>query len=622
MRRLFVAVAPFWAPNWAFSPASWHAAGVSPEPVRRRHFLDGACALAALAIPLVVTLLRVASTSEWRDDLAAVRGLGLVPIGSEGSLSLVLMQAASLVPIGGKLLRAGVVSALGLAVASRLVFQLARRALELAADTPRLTPPLALAAALGTTLASTWQLEGTLAGGVTLAAAIGLAALCLRPRPSERDARVWLGYGALCAAGALESHAAGIATLVAVVVQMLAVAELPPRRSIALGALGALGAGTLCLAPWAAAALRTGTGTVDLARDLAALPVVSDTAAERVGALGAWLSDLGIVSLALALGGAAWGLTRAATRWLVAPLAVLVVLDVVWPASRGGMLAADPLAALRLLAVAALSVTGVLGVQVASVALSTARIPFARQASTLLVAFEFTLVLMCAEDASFTADRAAQRGAETFTDEALGALPRGALVLVDDPAVAWRLWAARVVRGDRPDVVVVPLGLVDRASVARRLLALEPALAGLVRDVAITGRPSELSLSSLADLRPLRVDGATRWSRRLQDHLLPAPLWLGCEAHALGRSDRTAALPGARAAFDRVLTAAATPEYRDRATLELLASRVRVQAQALALLDDKASVALLVADLKKIDPEHRFLRDLADRPTRDHVASR
>jgi hypothetical protein len=75
-------------------------------PRAPRHWLDATCAWLALAIPLGLTLMRSSPSTQWRDDLAVVRGLGLVPFGGEGVPSTVLMQLAALLPIGGRLLRA------------------------------------------------------------------------------------------------------------------------------------------------------------------------------------------------------------------------------------------------------------------------------------------------------------------------------------------------------------------------------------------------------------------------------------------------------------------------------------------------------------------------------------
>lgn len=586
-----------------------------PPPLLRpeRHWLYPLCGWLALAVPLVVTLLRTSAFTQWRDDLPIVRALGLVPIGGEGTLSSVLMQAASLLPIGGRVLRAALPSALCLALASRLAYALTARLLEQNAFTPRLTPFLALAAALTATLAPTWQLEGTIAGGATLAAALVLAGLLLRPSASTRDARVWLAFGAFVGLTSMESHAAGAALLVALAAQVFAIGELPPKRGVALAATGALVTGLLCAIPIAVRPLAS-RAWVHLGITLSSASVAgADVAAARSGILTTWFAEVGIIACVLALGGLAWGLIRSKTRWIAVPLAILVVADVVFPATRGGLLSADPLAPVRLLALVALAAAAALGVHTAAVALQRSDLPFARTAAALLVAFDFTLVLVTGEDSGFPADRTSQNAAEVWTDEALGGLPPRSLLLVRSETVAWRLWAARVARGERPDVVVVPLPLIGKGSVATKLLALEPALAPLIRDMAVSGQPSESALSSLADARPLYVELDPSWDKRLVDHLIPKPFWLHFAPHAYGRSDRTAALEKGRRPFKRVLDAAHAAEHKDQATITMLSVRTQEQAIALAALGDRDSVGELVADLRAIDPDHAFATELEAR---------
>ncbi len=589
--------------------------GVRPAISPKRHWLDPVCAWLALAVPLLVTIARASPSTQWRDDLAVVRSLGFVPLGGEGVLSGVLVQVLALLPVGGRLLRASLASAIGLALAARLAYALARRVLDANTTTPRLAPPLALVAALTATLAPAWQLEGTIAGGATLAVALALAGLVLRPRSDVRDARVWLGFGALIAATALESHVAGAALAVALGVQVAVLGELPPRRSVVLLGVGAGAAGMLLLSPVLLRPL-SGHEWVDLGYGLSSVGS-ADAAAARPGALVAWLGEVGVIALALAAAGGAWGVLRPRTRWIALPLAALVIADLVFPASRAGILAADPLAPLRLLAIVALAIAAALGVQTLALGLQRANIPMAQPAAALLVVFQLVLLIMTAEDASYVADRGSQFGAEVWTEEALGELPPRAALLVRSPAVAWRLWAARLVRGERPDVVVAPLALIDHGGVARQLLAAEPQMAPLVRDVAITGEPSEYALSTLADARPLYVELDPTWSRRLVDHLIPRPLWLGFAPHALGRSDRSPAFERGQRAFDRVLAAAVTPTYRDDATLAILAERAREQAVALAQLGDRDSVARVVADLRKIDPAHPFVKEIETRLAHD-----
>ncbi len=579
----------------------------------QRHWLDPVCAWLALGLPLVVTLLRASPATQWRDDLSVVRGLGIVPIGGEGTLSSLLMQLASLLPVGGRLLRAALVSALGVALASRLAYELARRLLEDNALSPRLTPPLALSAALLATFSPVWQLEGTIAGGATLAVALLFAGLLLRPRAATRDARVWLGFGALISLTVFESHVAGLALMLVLGVQVAVLAEVPPRRSVVLCAVGAAVTALLCLVPEVVRPL-SGRAWVDLGYGLSTAPLAAvDTAARHPGAVTAWLRDVGVISMALAAVGGAWGILRGRTRWLMAPLGALVLADVLFPASRAGVLSPDPLSPLRLAAVVALAIAAALGVHTVVLGLRRAQIPMARPAAVLLVVFNFTLVLVTAEDSSYVADRRSQYGAEVWTDEALGDLPPHSMLLIRSPAVAWRLWAARLVRGERPDIVVVPLPLLDHGSIASELLAREPKLAPLVRDMAIRGRPTEYSLSTLADARPLFVELDPHWDQRLVDHLTPRPLWLGFAPHALGRSDREPALAEGRKAFSRVLAAAITPGHRDGATLAVLASGAREQAVALAALGDRKSAQAIVADLERIDPDQPFVAQMKKR---------
>ncbi len=65
-----------------------------------RIWLDRVLALGATWIPFAVAMSRAASAGQWRDDLPAVRDLGLVAIGVGGGLSTLVTQALSLMPLG------------------------------------------------------------------------------------------------------------------------------------------------------------------------------------------------------------------------------------------------------------------------------------------------------------------------------------------------------------------------------------------------------------------------------------------------------------------------------------------------------------------------------------------
>src|SRR6188508_2118055 len=97
---------------------------VPGAPDDRRPSIERLSSSLALVVPLVVTLLRAASSSDWRDDVPAVTSLGVLPLGTEGFLGLVGAQAASLLPLGGRWLRAAWVGAFAVAFAGRLVYAL------------------------------------------------------------------------------------------------------------------------------------------------------------------------------------------------------------------------------------------------------------------------------------------------------------------------------------------------------------------------------------------------------------------------------------------------------------------------------------------------------------------
>jgi hypothetical protein len=85
------------------------------------------------------------------------------------------------------------------------------------------------------------------------------------------------------------------------------------------------------------------------------------------------------------------------------------------------------------------------------------------------------------------------------------ALPENALVLSHDPDTLLRHLAGQVEERTRPDLSIVPLSAIDPAPLDR-LLAREPELGPLVRDVVVRGRPALATLQSLAAERPVYLE--------------------------------------------------------------------------------------------------------------------
>ena len=566
------------------------------------HWLGAPSATLAWAVPLLVTLGRLAPTSQWRDDVAIVRGLGFLPIGGEGVVASALAQCAALLPLGARLHRAAIPSALATAIAAGLIFGFTQRLLDKNAVSPRLGPLLALVATWSVVLGPAWQAESTIAGGASIGAAIVLCAAALRFR-FRFDARGWLGFGLLLGMAVIESRSAGLACLGLLIADSALLRQLPSGRELLLllgGACLVLGLGLL---PFLAQPVRGGIW-LDFDGELARLAEASAFPLESTFA--GWLSMAGAVTVSAAVLGALWAVSRRVTRPWLAPLLMFPLLDLALPEVPPGPLAADPGAPLRLLALATLSMAAALAAHTLALALDRARVPLARPVQALVVVFCLVLVLVAAEESGRVSEHQGHGAAESWTDEALGSLPRASLLMVRSEPAAFRLWAARVARGERPDLTVVALPLLNRGDSAARLLELEPSLAPLIRELRMSGVPSEYALSSLADARPLYLEFDPRWDRRLLEHVLPHPFWLEFAPHALGRSDRTAALEEGRDAFTRVMQAASKP-LPDTATLSVLGSGAKEKAVLLAALGDKESAAHLVEQLEHVPEQGAFV---------------
>ncbi|HEY6724800.1 MAG TPA: hypothetical protein VI197_12255 [Polyangiaceae bacterium] len=580
------------------------------------HWLRGTCRWLAVVVPLFVAIAGLSPASQWRNDVAIVRSLGFVPIGAEGVLSAVLAQVSSLLPLGGRVLRAALPSALGAACAARLIYEFALRLLDKNAPTERLAPVLALIAAWGVVLTPAWQAEATQAGGATVAVTLVLLATAVRFR-LRLDERGWLVFGVLLGAACLEQRLAGLACLALLLADAALLRQLPTQRQLLELAGSAAGVVALGLVPfWFQ---RTSGGIwSDWGTELARLSG-ADTALPLSGTLDAWLDALGLPLLAAAALGCGWGISRPRTRPWILPLAVFPLLDLVLPAAAPTL--AGPLTgrAVDLLALAVLGIAAAVGAQVAGLALERARVPLARPVQALVIVAGLTLVLVRMEESGEQAEAQTRGAAEAWTDEALSSLPPHSLLMVRSEPAAWRLWASRVARGERPDLTVVPLPLLDRGDTAARLLEIEPHLAPLVRELRMNGRPGEYALSTLADARPLFLEFDPSWDRRLLEHVLPHPFWMRFEAHALGRSDRTAALSQGKQAFARVLDSI-DPRYPDLATLGVLTTRAREQTVMLAALGDRESALTLLEQLRDIPSERAFVssmeKKLADKEKR------
>ncbi len=597
------------------------------DPAPSAPWLDRLLSIVATWVPFGVAVLRAASAGQWRDDLPAVRDLGLVAVGIGGGLSTLVTQALSLVPLGPRTFRAALGSAIALAVASRLLYGLVRRALALSGSgarmdapdpTPRLGAALAAIATLTAALSPTFQREATVGGGAMIAVALVLGALSLGLHVirSRGYAHAWIGLGALLGAALAESPPAALA--VASMIAAILIARraapasvrlrLPPPRVLAVAAAVAALVGALLLAPFALRPLAP-RPWADVGRALSAAGISGlDAAGAHTTALAAWVREVGAVSLGIAAFGAGVAILRPRLRPVVAPLLALVALDTILPAKVAGVLSADPLTVLRSLAVAAIAVSSALGVREVVARVLAARFPMARAAAVLVVVFHLTLCALTSEEAGFATDRSEQLAAEVWADEALGQLPPRSAILVRSPALAFRLWSARLLRGERPDVVVIPVPLLGRGRVASGLLAEEPQIEPLLMDFALTAAPTEFGLSKLADVRPLHVELDPSWSKRLVAHLRIDGLWLEYAPQPLGPSDRRQSSAAAAAPLRRVIASVSDAAVPESATASVVAATLRAHASTLDALGERDAADVIlgrIEDLAQRDPSTR-----------------
>jgi hypothetical protein len=570
-------------------------------------------ALASFAIPFALALSHAVSSPDWRTDLPLLRGLAWVGISGQGTLSTLIIHLVSFLPAGGIVFRGAAAAAMALGGVGWSTFRMTHRLLERSARAPRLSIPLAVVAAIAATCSATGQREGTVAGGGALAAFVALTVLLLaepRPMPGDRGggepgardatgavSMADLRWGALWGALATESLVLSLVVLLAIAGRFGVERKQPSREGSWRFALGAaLGAGFLLLplatAPFAPSFLELGRAAADLGA--ATLP------ASRETAIGAWLSEMGIVALALSAVGSLAGLFRGRLRGEVAPLVVFVATDRLASFGQAKGWPLGELGALHLVSMAALAATASLAIHAAAILLHDLRLPMARGAAVFLVMFDLALVAAAAENTSFLMGKAPRRGAETFVDEALVRLPQASAVLVRSPPVALRLWAARAGEGARPDVLIVPTRILGKGRIALGLLRDEPEVQALLRDVSIEGRPLEHALTALADARPLEVELDPSWDRRITSHLTSDHFWLRFAPEPLGPSDRKTALSALKPRLLLALQASSVDDRTDETTAAILQARLKDYVAVSTLLGDRDEIPWLTEALLKV----------------------
>ena len=552
-----------------------------------------AAALSAL-VPFAMALVHLPSGATWEGDVALLRGLAVSPMPGAGGVTTLLLQLAFLLPVGSLAFRAALLSAAALGLAGFFVYALAGRLLLANLRTPRLAPILAATASLSATLAGLLQTEATLAGGASVALALGAMALWLLARAPGADTRTYFVVGAALGLCLVENVALGGVLLLAYGAHAALSTPRPSAKGLAVFAMG--------------------TACAVLLPTVAPL-FANDESGARGFLAGKWLFlesqrllpspqllDAGVLAWAFGLGGLLFGVAQPQIRPFAAALVVFVLADALLPTRP---------VALSSMALVAVFVLAALGMQTGAAWLLAKPTRANVAAVVLLVMLNVSLVAMAVETRLFAMPSRSQQGLETVTRAALDELPPRAIVLVRSEALARRLWAARLEEGARPDVVIVPTARLADVAFASRLLDEEAAAVGFVRDVAMDGRPKEHSLTTLADARPLLVEFDPRWDERLVGHLVAEGPWLRFAPQPLGRSDRERAFANALPLFERIRLAATKDDGSlDPATAEALTTLLRGHAASAGLLGDRDVARALLRELADLAPNDPLVAEL------------
>lgn len=551
-----------------------------PPAIAAPEWAERFAATLVFAVPVLFALGHVSLEPRWDEDVAVVRSLG-GQVGAEGILSSALSTRFALLPLGSRLMRAALPSALCVGFVSLLLFQCVTTLLRRKSGGSYGDLALASFAALSTTLLPSFQIEAARVGGATVAVLLVVALFRATLIDSARVVTRGLLFGLLLA----ESHWGALAGLLVLGASTArSDAPLRARDWAGLGAVAAATFGALLL-PSLLHPRTPGSG-IDFSFSLGVPLGTSALSGVLI------FAELGIVCVPLAVLGVVWALPRPRFRLVAFAALALVALALV-----------EPVPALRLSALSGLMLLAAFGLRFALSWLARARLPFAPLLGRLVFLLGVGLVVLTGEDGRRALERRSVSAARIWTNEAFGDLPPGAIVISDAPEIAWRLWAARVTEGTRPDVMLVPSSLLGHGNVARELLQAEPRIAGLIRDHATYGTASELSLSQLADARPLKVELDYDWDKRLLAYLTPDGVWSDVAPHALGRSDRKTSYATVQRSFTRILKHADTERGSDDRTLDRITSDLYHHALTSATLGDTDLAKRILRRLRRIRPD-------------------
>ena len=559
--------------------------------------------LAALA-PATLAALHVANVADGAHDPGVARTLGL-DAQPWGALDSAVASLFAALPLGTLAARAAMGGALVLAVAGAMLCVVAERLLGACAKSPRISSAVAVIATACAVLGPPWQLEGASPGGAVLGAVLALAPVALLSGADQEGARPPWRLAVLALSLAFGHDAlAGLCGLTACAALVAAGPDARQRFVVAWWSewRALVACAVAGLAPLIVAIART-----RMAGGAIADALLGVAASERgVSTTGApWplvQHELGLVLGALAVGGGVLALLVRPARALGAGLVVGMVAGLAcgW---AGAAMGPARFGAPVLAGLACACVLAGVSMQALVRGIAEARLPLARASAGMVLLLELVAPVDEADEALQRCAARAHGGgtlpeepASAWDDAAWGSLPPRAVVLVTSPRVWRRASAARATGSLRGDLAIVPT--FARGALAARFLARDPALVPLWRDLALTGSPTEESLSSLATVRPVVTSFEPVWGKVLGKHLVPAGLFDRFEPEPRGTSDRRKALEAFTGRRERLARAV----VRDPDLADAAAWLLRQRVLDMASSGDRDLVGGAVADLDAFAP--------------------
>jgi hypothetical protein len=473
-------------------------------------------------------------------------------------------------PVGTLAARAALGGTLVVAAAGVLLFDIARHLLRARFEAGTLGDAVAAIAASAALVAAPWQLEITSVGSAATGATLILLALSLAMRATDSASpRDWrfvaaaLGLAMGQEPSVFVCAIAASAACVAVTARGRASFGLAVRSDgRAMAAFFAAG-----LAPLVVAALQMRLGGARCPGP----PLEPWGPGGAASPLSFAREEIGPVLTLLAVGGAAMAGWAERARGAAGGLIAIVVVGGIC-VSMGAPAGPDVFAAAVLAACGATAVLAVLVMFAIVQTVARAQVPLARTAGALFVVLELVLPVEAADEALARVEKRCSDAASAWDDIAWGTLEPRTVVLIDDERVRERAAAADAQALLRSDIVMV--GGKGQSGIRGGPFATD--LVPLWRDLALSGVPSEASLSALASLRPVVASYDPAWGPAIGRHLVPSAILDQVEPEPRAASDRRRAFDAFAADRQELHVRLACDPELSAATASLLRARARL----------------------------------------------